>query len=140
MQFYNQARSILSAAKFNFRVWASNSRQLVDTAQMEVTTDKNKLITVLGLHWNTSLDKLSLTLKRLNHPTSPLTTKREVLQDSFKLFDPLGILNPISVYAKLLMQRLWQQHVMWDEPLDQDILKERTAILGDICNSCTILF
>ena len=68
LQFYNQARSILSAAKFNFRVWASNSRQLVDTAQREGTTDKNTLITVLGLHWKTSLDKLSLTLKGLDHP------------------------------------------------------------------------
>ena len=119
LQFYNQARSILSAAKFNFRAWASNSRQLVDTAQREGTTDKNTLTTVLGLHWNTSLDKLSLTLKGLDHPTSPLTTKREMLQDSSKLFDPLSILNPISVHAKLLMQRLWQQRVMWDEPLDQ---------------------
>ena len=68
LQFYNQARSILSAAKFNFRVWASNSRQLMDTAQREGTTDKNTLITVLGLHWKTSLDKLSLTLKGLDHP------------------------------------------------------------------------
>ena len=112
----------------------------MDTAQREGTTDKNTLITVMGLHWNTLLDKLSLTLKGLDHPTSPLTTKREVLQDSFKLFDPLGTLNPISVYAMLLMKQLWQQRVMWDEPFDQDILKEWTAILADICKSSTILF
>ena len=79
----------------------------MDTVQKEGTADKNMLTSVLGLHWNTSLDKLSLTLKRPDHPTSPLTTTREVLQDSSKLFDPLGILNPISVHVKLLMQRLW---------------------------------
>lgn len=138
LQFYSQARSILSAAKFNLRAWASNSRQLMETARREGTADKNTVTTVLGLQWNTSLDKLSLTLKGLDHPTTLLTTKREVLQDSSKLFDPLGILNPISVHAKLLTQRLWQQRVMWDEPLDQDILKEWTAILADICKSSVI--
>ena len=112
----------------------------MDIAQREGTADKNTLTTVLGLHWNTSLDKLLLTLKGLNHLTSPLTTKQEVLQASSKLFGPLGILNPISIHAKLLMQRLWQQRVMWDEPLDQDILMEWTAILADICKSSAISF
>jgi len=140
LQFYSQARSILSAAKFNLRAWASNCRQLRNTADKDDTADQNTLTNVLGLHWNTSLDKLSLTLKGLNHPTTPLTTKREVLQDSSKLFDPLGILSPISVRAKLLMQRLWQQHVMWDEPLDTDILEEWTGILADINKSSVISF
>ena len=48
------------------------------------------------------------------------------------------MLNPISVCTKLLMQRLWQQRVMWDEPLDEGILKEWTAILADICKSSAI--
>ena len=55
--------------------------------------------------------------------------KREVLQDSSKLFGPLGILSPVSVHAKLLMQELWQQRDMWYKPLDQDILEEWVAIL-----------
>ena len=38
----------------------------------------------------------------------------------------------------LLMQRLWQQRVMWDEPLDQDILEEWTGILADILKSNVI--
>ena len=93
---------------------------------------------MLGLRWNISLDKLSLTLKGLDHPTTLLITKQEVLQDSHKLFDPLGILNPISVRTKLLMQRLLQQRVMWYKPLDEGILEEWTAILADIGKSSVI--
>ena len=48
------------------------------------------------------------------------------------LIQALSILSPISVHAKLLMQRLWKQRIMWDEPLDPDILEEWTAILIDI--------
>ena len=74
LQFYSQARSILSAANLNLRAWASNSRQLMDTMHRDGTADKNTLTNVLGLQWDTSLDKLSLHLKGLNHITTPLTT------------------------------------------------------------------
>ena len=36
------------------------------------------------------------------------------------------------------MQRLWQQRVMWYEPLDEGILEEWTAILADIGRSSVI--
>ena len=62
----------------------------------------------------------------------PFTTKREVLKEASKLFDPLGITSPVSVRAKLFMQKLWQFHVEWDEPLDAGIKEEWTAIMRDI--------
>ena len=60
LQFYSKGRSILSAAKFTLRAWAFNCGQLRDTAHKDGTADQNTLTNVLGLHWNTSLDKLSL--------------------------------------------------------------------------------
>ena len=47
-------------------------------------------------------------------------------------------MSPVSVRAKLLMQQLWQQHVTWDEPLDQELLTDWTAILTDICKCADI--
>ena len=132
LYFYQQARSMLSEAKFNLRTWASNSQLLMDTAQQDGTADENKLTNILGIQWDRATDRLSLSLKRLRPTNNKFTTKREILQDSSKLFDPLGMVSPVSVRAKLLMQLLWQQHVTWDEPLDQDLLTDWTAILTDI--------
>jgi len=131
MQFYRQARSMLSEAKFNLRAWASNSRQLVELSQQHETLDSSNPINVLGILWDTTSDKLSLSLKGLRLPTA-LTTKREVLKDTSKLFDPLGISSPVSVRAKLFMQKLWQLHVEWDEPLDHTIRDEWHIIINDI--------
>ena len=135
LQFYHQARSMLSAAKFNLRSWASNSQRLLEIAQQDGTADEKRLTNVLGIQWNSITDQLSLTLKGLRPTTSPVTTKREVLQDSSKLFDPLGIVSPVSVRAKLFIQRLWQLRIMWDEPLDKDHLDVWTAVLTDICKA-----
>ena len=62
----------------------------------------------------------------------PLTTKCEVLKDASKVFDPFGIVRPVSVCAKLFMQKLWQFQVEWDEPLDAALRDEWTATLTDI--------
>lgn len=62
----------------------------------------------------------------------PWTTKCVVLKEASKLFDPLGIASPVSVRAKVLMQKLWQLHVEWDEPLDATVKEEWSAILTDI--------
>ncbi|XP_039303433.1 uncharacterized protein LOC120357334 [Solenopsis invicta] len=38
-----------------------------------------------------------------------------------RLFDPLGLLGPVIVTAKLILQELWQSGVYWDESVPQDI-------------------
>lgn len=38
-----------------------------------------------------------------------------------RLFDPLGLLGPIFVIAKLIIQELWQLEIHWDESILPDI-------------------
>ena len=84
----------------------------------------SQVINVLGLQWNTATEQLSLMPKIIGTADRPLITKREVLKDASKLFDPFGIASPVSVRAKLFMQKLWQLHVEWDEPLDAAIRED----------------
>jgi len=48
-------------------------------------------------------------------------SKRGILSAIAHLFDSLRILGPIIVTAKILMQRLWQLRVDWDEAVPSDI-------------------
>ena len=92
-------------AKFNLRTWASNSPQLNTMAQQEKVADRNTPTNVLGMHWNINTDKLSLAPKRVISLYSTLVTKRDILQDSSKIFDPISLAAPITVRAKLLLQK-----------------------------------
>lgn len=56
-----------------------------------------------------------------------LVTKRNVLQVSSKLCDPLGLLSPVTIRAKLLIQELWQQQLEWDEPLTPELTRHEAA-------------
>ena len=103
--FYSEARTILSEANFNLRSWASNSTQLCDSAKKDQVADGCEQVNTLGLVWNTASDKLSLAHKVFSLDHS-LATKREVLQQSSKVFDPLDFTSPVTVSAKLLLQQL----------------------------------
>lgn len=41
-------------------------------------------------------------------------TKRTVLSKIAQIFDPLGLLSPTIISAKLLMQNIWRQNLDWD--------------------------
>jgi len=59
--------------------------------------------------WDTWKGKLGLSGKSLPSVQTAQPTKRAVLQNLSKFFDPLGVLTPVTISGKLLMQQLWQQ-------------------------------
>jgi len=89
----------------------------MDQANRDKVADANNPVNVLGLQWNTQTNTLSLTSKSPILSTTSLITKRAVLKESLKVFDPLG---PVIVQAKIFMQSLWQCNLDWDEPLSDE--------------------
>ena len=76
-------------------------------AQQDKAADNETVVNVLGLLWNTSQDTLGLGIKFFPSLETMQPTKRAVLQDLSKIFDPLGVLTPVTISAKLFMQQLW---------------------------------
>ena len=81
----------------------SNSRDIADLASKDGASDNSNPVNVLGLRWETQTDVLSLTTKSHLPAATSLVTKRDVLQESSKVYDPLGILSPVMIKAKLFI-------------------------------------
>ena len=77
-------------------------------------------------------DQLSLIPKMTEPMVSKLITKREVLQESSKVFDPMGFATPVTIRSKLLMQKLWKTQIDWDVPLEADLSNEWMSITQDM--------
>jgi len=87
--------------------------------QTRLTLDKSEWLSTLGLRWHSGDDMLQYQVKR-NDPAKTIT-KRVILSSIARIFDPLGLLGPIVVTAKIIMQHLWQLKIGWDESVPLDI-------------------
>lgn len=123
---------------FNLRSCSLNSTLLCQLASDEKCEDPEKMVKILGLQWNN--EKYTIAFQDNFNPDLDNTclTKRELLQQSSKIFDPLGILSPVSVGAKLLMQKLWKERYEWDEPLPDEIKTKWIDIVQEIRNVITV--
>ncbi|XP_043231303.1 uncharacterized protein LOC122386295 [Amphibalanus amphitrite] len=109
---------------FHLTKWRSNSptvlRSLPEAERANPSTSlclKGSKLSekALGVVWNEEEDSLGFRLR----DEEASATKRGVLCKVSAIFDPLGIVAPFTVRAKVMMQRLWCLHLGWDDPLPQ---------------------
>ena len=120
-KYFVQARSLMSEAGFNLRSWSLNCSKLTDLAKQHDVCEKETFVKILGLKWDTVKDTITFQKVDLFDIELPNITKREILKQSSRIYDPLGLLSPVSVRAKFLMQTLWEQKYGWDELLPLEI-------------------
>ncbi|GBN24065.1 hypothetical protein AVEN_27888-1 [Araneus ventricosus] len=78
-------------------------------------------VKTLGVLWNSSYDTFCF---KVSLPTNLIFTKRDVLSQIARLFDPLGPLGPVISKAKFFMQRLWLLKFDWHEKLPAAVANE----------------
>ena len=72
--------------------------------------------------WNTLDDSLSPKFPNLSDIV--FNSKRDVLSIIGRVFDPLGILSPIIIVAKLIFQDCWKGKLGWDDELPLSLKKD----------------
>ncbi|XP_045455426.1 uncharacterized protein LOC123665124 [Melitaea cinxia] len=114
----------LTSAQLNLRKWHSNNNKvlLAISGQSDVSgsvdLSNDYLSKTLGLYWTCSADTLSFPI---SIQSKDVANKRFILSTIAQIFDPLGLVAPSIVEAKLLMQQLWKEGCSWDEPVPAHI-------------------
>ncbi|XP_062704206.1 uncharacterized protein LOC134286588 [Aedes albopictus] len=109
-----QVKGIMQKGGFSLHKWCSNSNELLEhipTAEQEqpATLEEygpNGVIKVLGLLWVPKADIFQIARPVQRSLKQPVT-ERIIYSKVARLFDPLGLVSPVIVVAKLLVQRLW---------------------------------
>lgn len=125
-ELQSQLIKLLYKGGFELRKWSSNDQSLLShlpesylcTNALSFDTDVNSSLKVLGLQWHPGSDSFSYKVDILNRPC----TKRNILSELARIFDPLGILAPITFFTKHLIQHLWCLGLDWDAPPPDDVL------------------
>lgn len=130
MQLALNIKNIHQQGGFRIRNWCSNSTKVLcaldDTADFAeknlVTNTESKIEKVLGVFWVQADDAITFKIStRLSESDTFLgnriPTKRDVLRTVMSIYDPLGLIGHIIMYAKILLQEIWRSHIDWDEQI-----------------------
>ncbi|XP_029167413.1 uncharacterized protein LOC114937904 [Nylanderia fulva] len=130
-----ELRNLCMAGGFPLRKWASNNPDVLSGVPQEHRLQQgphswdDESHSTLGLRWHPQEDRFAFAI----HPRVVSEfTKRRVLAETARLFDPMGWLAPVVIRAKILIQTTWLQQLDWDTPLPAKDVKRWQQLLNQL--------
>ena len=137
IQLYMELSNLLNKAGMHARKWLSNSQTVlseipIHDRKSEVDLDCEQLpcAKTLGVWWLADQD--IFTFRECAPDDNMLFTKRNFLKKIATLFDPIGLLAPFTIRAKILMQEMWTSGLDWDENLTESLKNSARAWFDEL--------
>ena len=124
----DQTKQICKARGINVCKFVSNSEKVIQNIpieerakgmqDLEILRGGDPVERTLGLEWSIKQDSFKFSINLKDRPT----TRRGLLSAVSSLFDPLGLLCPVIVVGKQILQDICKLKLDWDEALPQPII------------------
>ena len=142
LEFYFESKKCLKEDGFELRKWNSNNKELMDKIYVEENENSYEhgknclgLRKVLGINWDIEKDLFVFDFDEIVQLAKDLKfTKRNLLKINATLFDPLGLISPITLQGKLLFKLLCIYKSDWDDGLNDIIKQKFLKFLNDLKN------
>ena len=137
-QLYKEAKKNFQDASINLRDWISNSKFVNENTSPDHQM-KERVTKVLGLIWNTNTDEFSISTKKLKS-IEQAKIKREVLATLASIFDPLGMITPVTLKMKLFPRELWENEKEWDKRLSSEEITTWKGVMVELNGSLQYIY
>ena len=124
IRLQKQLSELVQAGGLEFAKWMSSDAKVLKSIppnqqenQTPLDLNREAKVSTLGVQWVPSSDVFTYCVPVYK---KSLLTKRLLLSELAKVFDPLGLLSPVTVTAKIMLQDLWKTGVSWDTELNED--------------------
>ena len=127
IQLINESKQLLSQCGLKLQKFVCNSRQVLESIDNELRATAFKDIDLnldplsieraLGVSWCVESDRLRFRVI----VQQKAMTRRGILSTVCSIFDPLGLLAPVVLKGKMILQALCKDQLGWDDPLPDSI-------------------
>ncbi|XP_014213948.1 uncharacterized protein LOC106643360 [Copidosoma floridanum] len=122
----DQLITVLKSVGMLLSKWAANDAALLggldSLADSEIAFKVEESVSALGLLWQPRDDVFDLRIEWASAGSE--LTKRGILSDISRLFDPMGWLAPVLITAKIVLQDVWLSGVDWDDRVPGELCKK----------------
>ncbi|XP_055550504.1 uncharacterized protein LOC129733001 [Wyeomyia smithii] len=129
IELKNQIIVLLERGCFSMHKFCSNSDALLKDVPefmqegiMHIQDPAvNAVIKTLGVAWRPQEDCFTFIVAENSCVEGSLLSKRMILSEIAKIFDPLGLVGQVVTAAKLIMRELWTFNLGWDQPVPTEL-------------------
>lgn len=137
VKIQNEVSYILSTAGFELRKWLCNNQDVLNAFRINTNLDVSVLHIgedepnkTLGVYWNSIKDSIQYVID--SDSTDRTVTKRIILSVICQIFDPLGLLAPIIIVGKLIIQELWKLKISWDHAVPTGLYNQWSSFIKEL--------
>ena len=126
LQWFTEFKEVLAKGGFNLRKFVSNSIRVEGSSSGECHK-------VLGITWNVGTDELVIDMRdivleaNVNNPT-----KRHAVSVASKIYDPMGLVSPVTVRFKMFLQDLHSSKLGWDDEITGNLLHKWVELVSSV--------
>ena len=125
IQLVRELRDLCKLGGFRLTKWLSNSKAVLETIpeeekaagvrDLDMSKEALPIERTLGLSWNADKDVFSF---KIDIPELE-PTRRGILSMVSRIYDPLGLVTPFVLPAKLVLQELCKKGFDWDSTIPE---------------------
>ena len=129
--------NLMNSGGFKLGKWLSNDRKVLksipennrakEVKNLDLSKDALPIERALGVGWCAENDVFKFETCVKHHPT----TRRGILSITSSLYDPLGMVSPVIVPAKILLQDLCRLNLGWDDVIPAELRVRWSSWLKD---------
>ena len=128
IELIEDSQGLCASAKLRLHKFASNRKDVLealpkddrarDLKDLDLRHNALPVQRSLGTYWCIESDTLGFRIELKDKPLS----RRGILSTISSVYDPLGIVSPVILTGKQILQDLCRQKVDWDDPLPDEII------------------
>ncbi|XP_039865704.1 uncharacterized protein LOC120720149 [Simochromis diagramma] len=138
IDLYHELCAICLKGGFPLNKWISNSRNVLAVIpesnrankikDLDLISDELPVERVLGVQWCVESDVFKFRITLRDRPL----TRRGILSVVSSVYDPLGMLAPVILTAKKILQNLCRKKIGWDDALPDAVIQEWTIWMQEL--------
>lgn len=134
---YRDLQAICARGGFQLKKWISNSRNVLaipekerakEVKELNLDYDTLPVERALSVQWCVQSDAFKFRIAIQDQPL----TRRGILSMVSSIYDPLGVLVPVVLKAKLILQDLCRKGLRWDDIIPAAVVMEWTKWIQEL--------
>ena len=140
IELVKTSTALCKAGGFNLHKFTSNNKSVVEgipediraknIQQIDLRHDALPVERTLGVEWCLESDTFQFRITLSAKPA----TRRGILSTISSIYDPLGLVAPLLLTGKKIMQEICRDNKSWDEPISDDVRAKWEMWKSDLLN------